>query len=181
MRGWAAEIRRLPLGYATLGALSGWFVSGAILVWHAKVPAFDEIERKAVTGEVTDLRVFEPMKESPVLDFGLSGEASRFRVQNGVFVAALHRSVPAGLKDGSAVSLLVGAGDYANPFSPAPLRVPTVTVDAMALGGTPVLTLEQSRAWAADNRRIAKVLFVIFVPLTLLITAAALLRFAVGR
>lgn len=150
----AAGKIRMSTGRLMLGVAAGWAM--VIVSWGTLLlPAnFDDVPRIDLRGEVTEVATPILLHKQPGLELVLRGQSVRFRIYERIFADLLQRRVPAELVPGAQVRVTVEKEDYESPRSPAPLRVPTVAVDALEVAGKPILTLAASRQWSEGNRSV---------------------------
>jgi hypothetical protein len=172
---WQDDFRRVPISRLVLGTVCGWALTGFLCFWLTVVPKFDEHERIDVVGALLESST-PSVAGQPVLDFAIEGQSARFRVLDGVFADALGGRVPSALHRGANLRLTVAKDEYEEPFSPEPYRVPTVTVDAIRVGDSDVLSLSDSREWHRQNRRWAEILAPVFAACATLLSVTLIIR-----
>jgi len=131
----------VPQPRLAMAMLSAWALVGFVI--YAAAPHPDNEHRVTIEGEVKDVRTPEVLGQL-VLDFALVEYANRFRVQADVFAGPMQSRVPEALQPGAKVVLQLPASSLPHPPKQAPYRVPTADVDAIAVGGQALLTLEAS-------------------------------------
>jgi hypothetical protein len=111
----------------------------------------------------------------------IANQPIRLRIPSGVFGDVLHAQVPQTLKAGAPVTALVPEDDYREPLQGASHAGPTAYVDALAVDGSDVLTLSQSRTWDQQNRRTFTFILPSFLLVAAFLTSLAILRYRLAK
>jgi hypothetical protein len=178
---WHTWVKSTSATRVIVGAIAGWAGTVFIGSWLVLVPRFDERSRTTLSGTVDSVEIIEFQRAKPDLEFTIASEASRFRIDSGVFRDVFQSRPPDALRVGATCTAIVPTEVYRDPFMPPPNQSPTVYVDALAVSGRDVLTLTQSRAWQERNRRIAMYLAPLVLFLAAALTALAILQVRVSR
>jgi hypothetical protein len=111
----------------------------------------------AITGTLAEATTFG-RRSSPTLELRMHEAPVDFRLDPGLFKQAMHKEVPADLRPGARISVLVIEEQYAHPLTPPGQSARIVWFRGLTIGDREVFGLAQTRAWEESNQRWSYVL-----------------------